>query len=289
MAPERPKTLTVLDYERADNGFRVHVDRWDPQEESTPQLVVTWAAASRPGPNWHVAGDGAVWVAVPEGYQWGTYDGEVSPQEPNQLEWSDATPPGGYLMLVAVMPPGYVLDPERGGDPPTQVKVVGDRLAAWWAFPLRATRRWYVRELAATEPLDDVAAALREHMRDDQSLDDRPEDVRAVAQWPRFRLPRSLPDEIRELNEPLGLTPLGATRDALVLQCVRVARTALVAEMDDSRTRQVSDVLAIAESVLSSDEQLGTRLQKARTTLIMNLAEATGSAVLVRMLTSAAT
>lgn len=186
MAPERPKTLTVLDYTRIDGGFRVHVDRWDPQQASTA-LVVTWAADSRPGPNWYSVGNGAVWVAVPDGYQWGTYDGEVSPQEPNQLEWSDATEPGGYLMLVAVMPPGYVLDPDRGGDPPRQVKVVGDRLAAWWAIPLRATRKWYVRKLDATEVLDNVFAKLREHVRDDQSLDDPPAVVQAVAHWPKFR------------------------------------------------------------------------------------------------------
>ena len=287
MAPERPKTLTVLDYTRADSGFRVHVDRWDPQNAST-QLVVTWAAASRPGVNWYVAGQGAVWVAVPDGYQWSEYDGEVSPQEPNQLAWSDATEPGGYLMLVAVMPPRYVLDPERGGDPPRQVKLVGDRLAAWWAIGPRATRKWYVRELAVAEVLDNVAAKLQDHTRDDQPLDDPPEDE-AVANWPRFRSPKSLPDEIRELNEPLGLTPPGARRDTLVQQCLRVARTALVSEMDESRRRQISDVLAIAESVLRCEKHLGTKLQQARTTWIMDLAEATGSAELVRALTSAST
>lgn len=45
MAPERPKTLTVLDYTRIDGGFRVHVDRWDPQQAFTA-LVVTWASDS---------------------------------------------------------------------------------------------------------------------------------------------------------------------------------------------------------------------------------------------------
>ena len=238
MAPERPKTLTVLDYTRADVGFRVHVDRWDPQEASTA-LVVTWAAASGPGPNWHSVANGAVWVAVPDGYQWGTYDGEVSPQEPNQLEWSDATEPGGYLMLVAVMPSGYVLDPDRGGDPPRQVRVVGDRLAAWWAIPLRATRKWYVRELSATEVLENVTIKLREHVRDDQSLDDPPAAVQAVAHWPRFRSLESLPAEIRELNESRGLTPPGTTRDALVQQCLRVARTALVAEIPNASHRKL--------------------------------------------------
>jgi hypothetical protein len=287
MAPERPKTLTVLDYTRVDGGFGVHVDRWDPQDAST-ELVVTWAAASGPGPNWYSVANGAVWVAVPDGYQWGTYDGEVSPQEPNQLEWSDAAP-GGYLMLVAVMPPGYVLDPDRGGDPPRQVKVVGNRLAAWWAITPRATRKWYVRELGATEVLDNVVVKLREHIRDDQPLDDPPEAVEAVSHWPRFRSPQSLPDEIRELNESRGLTQPRTTRDALVQQCLRVARTALVGEMDESRRRQVSDVLAVAEAVLRSDENLRTRLGRARSEWIMDLAEATGSAELAEALRSAAT
>ena len=205
-----------------------------------------------------------------------------------KLEWSDAAP-GGYLMLVAVMPPGYVLDPDRGEDPPRQVKVVGDRLAAWWAIAPRATRKWYVREFGATEVLDNVVVKLREHVRDGQSLDDPPVAVEAVAHWPRFLSPESLPDEIRELNESRGLTRPRTTREVLVQQCLRVAPTALVAEMDESHRRQVSDILAVAEAVLCSGENLRPRLQRARSEWIMDLAEATGSAELAEALTSAAT
>lgn len=285
MAPERPKTLPVLDYSRAKGGgFQLHVDRWDPEDGKT-ELVVTWAAQGQPDLNWYRAGDGAVWILAPPGYRWSAYDAEVSSPEPGLLAWADATGPGGYLMLVAALPSGYVLDPNRGGDHPRQIKVVGNRLAAWWLITDRATRRWFIRALSPEETLKDVVAELQDHVRDDQPLNDPPPRAEEVARWLGFRSPDSLPDEVRRQNEPLWIRPPGAARDELVRQCLTVARAALVNELDEVRRRQLAELLGFADSALRSWGVPAPEREGIRAPWITGLAEATNSTELIRALT----
>ncbi len=283
MTPERPKTLTVLDYMRTGTGLGVHVDRWDPLD-AVSELVVSWAATGRPGPNWYAAADGAVWVAAPQGYQWNEYDADVSPPDPNHLGWADATSPGGYLMLVAVLPAGYVLDPTRGGDPPREIKVVGERLAAWWMIVGRGSHSWYIRELTPVEALGNVAAQLQQHVRDDGSLTDPPVDVENVARWPGFRSPTPLPADIRGVNTPLGVTATGAMRDAIVLQSLRVARSALLDDLGEFERRQVSALLSLADAVLRASDDLTGRASTAATTWMIERVDTLGAVELLRLL-----
>ena len=95
MAPERPKTLTVLDYTLSDGGLHVQVHRWDPKTAAS-ELVVIWTETANAGHGFYRIADGAVWVAVPPGYDWGTYE---SIPKPGELTWSDATIAGGTSWL----------------------------------------------------------------------------------------------------------------------------------------------------------------------------------------------
>ena len=168
------------------------------------QLVVLWTDTANPGPGYKGVADGAVWVAVPPGYHWSEYDGNA---EPNELTWADATVPGGYAMVVAVLPEGYTLDLDLVHTPPQQVKAVEDRVCLWWKLEGdRGTCSWFVRAFRTGET---VGAAVKEtrHKIQQKDLPDPPVSGRDVASWRRRRHQLQSPDEIRALNVAHGLTP----------------------------------------------------------------------------------
>jgi hypothetical protein len=152
MAPERPRSLVILDLSEpgAQDGGTVY--HWDPVD-SDRELVVLWEAARCPGDFVDTVANVAC-VAVPPGFTEYRYTLE-RPPEPLIESWR-GQPRGSILMVIAILPPGYVLDEPQGGDWPIKAKIVGERLAIYWIFAGNET----VEPACRIVPIDDVAALV---------------------------------------------------------------------------------------------------------------------------------
>lgn len=177
MAPEGPGSLVVLDLLIDEQGdWAADVDRLDP-EQSGEWLRVSWTAKSCTGPRQSVGG-GVVCAVVPMGYKRENYlTDEQLKVGTQRLLWRDKAPGGEGLMLVVVLPQGWVINqPTDASLPPVDVKRFGDnnRFAAYWILgnadrdredkAQRVAVWWYVTRLEDTQEAE--IAAVVNRMRD---------------------------------------------------------------------------------------------------------------------------
>lgn len=198
MAPERPRSLVILDLrepEAQDGGTVYH---WDPVN-SDRELVVLWEAVRCPGGFVDTVANVAC-VAVPPEYIEYRYTLERQ-REPLVESWR-GQPGGSILMLIAILPPGYTFDAPQGCDWPIKAKIVGERLAIYWIFTGNET----VEPAWRIAPIDDVAslvecAATINHRRSPPELPEPP--VPSTAELREWSKRRSDPVEGRPKRELL--------------------------------------------------------------------------------------
>jgi hypothetical protein len=132
MSPEGPGSLVVLDLSVDGQGnWSGEIDRFDPLG-ATQWLRVSWSAVSCTG-NRVPAGGGVVCVTVPEvGYRRERYPVDGLTAGAGRLHWRDKAP-GEGLMLVIVLPIGWIIPSARDASrPPVDVKIFCGRFAAYW-------------------------------------------------------------------------------------------------------------------------------------------------------------
>ncbi len=130
MSPEAPGNLVVLDLRLRDSSVECQVDRYDP-EAATGWLKVSWNAIQCP-PGYVPIGGGVVFVWAPPGYTHRTYRASPDDQSPGRFGWVDKVY-GDGLMLVIVLPTGYVLPSVQNANPaPVRAKDFKGRMALYW-------------------------------------------------------------------------------------------------------------------------------------------------------------
>ena len=270
MAPEAPANLVVLDVCEADNGFAFDVSRWD--FEGGGWLWVLWSADTCPE-EWLPAAGGAVCVAAPPEVRRAEYRAVPrAVRDPRRLLWTDFAEPPLGLMLVVLLPEGYILDDQLPNDPtPIEAKVFNGRMALHWrlvpASRGRVEAAWTIRRMPEGQSLRDACVEVNERSLA-SALPDLPPPPRADVQ--RWRAEASLvhhgpPGDVRSIQaETVNIyeapvmyaevsgdmavlweqhsseIPLDRLADEL-----RAIRAALVKRGDDSR--ELSEALEAAE------------------------------------------
>ncbi len=134
MSPEAPGSLVVLSLEKSvDGAWSADVDRWDPAPGAGDLLRASWSAVECTGLQQTVGG-GVVCATVPRGsqFQHKQQRAEQLEVDPGRLIWRDAAP-GEGLMLVAVLPAGWVIStPADASSAPVDAKVFQSRFAVYW-------------------------------------------------------------------------------------------------------------------------------------------------------------
>jgi hypothetical protein len=160
MSPDAPGNLAVLDLyfdSKATDGdlpqLRCHVERYDPTKATEKQFIqVSWYADSAQE-GWVAVSDGVVHVQPPADYAHPPrYDAPV-PRAGGRYFWRHPVH-GVGLMLVAVLPSGYVIARAADADPtPDEVKAFENRMALYWWIvgPRRGAARWALTEVDAHE------------------------------------------------------------------------------------------------------------------------------------------
>ncbi len=164
MAPERPRALVILDFGPPADGGGGTVYHWDPVDASS-ELVVLWEAEHCPADFLEVA-EGVACVAVPPGYKEYRYElRREPPADPLALSWRGQVR-GSALMVVAILPRGYLYaEPRQGSDWPVKAKVVGDRMAIYWFFgggDVTVEPAWRMAIAARPDQLAERCAAINE-------------------------------------------------------------------------------------------------------------------------------
>lgn len=157
MAPESPGRLVVLDFYRAfSHGFDLKVDRFE-SADSNAFLRVSWAATRSRGEGYLPVAGGVVHVSTPAPYQHYQYEAMTRPSNDlSRISWTENTE-GGFLMLVAIQPPGAALEEMLDGPPPEEAKGFNGRMAVFWAIlpggPSRVRLTWRIINVPRTELL----------------------------------------------------------------------------------------------------------------------------------------
>jgi pimeloyl-ACP methyl ester carboxylesterase len=142
MAPDKPGNLAVLDLKLNGDAITAEVERYDPESWSG-SLRVLWHASEAPrGGEWNTAGKGVVFVAAPPEVRPQRYPASVPGRYPGPFSWTNDVGDLG-LMLVVVLPPGYVLANANPAEPlpPFESKPFNGRVALYWFIPLPPLRR----------------------------------------------------------------------------------------------------------------------------------------------------
>jgi hypothetical protein len=174
MTPEAPGNLVVIDVSEDDDGFRYTVERWDPTPESRYFLWTLWAAEGDCPAGFVSAAGGAVCVAADPGYAHARYGARPRVRrDPRVLSWADVAE-GSGIMIVAVMPAGWVYD--GGSVAPVEAKPFKGRMALYWRSgggPSPQVRlEWTVKPLEGT--VRDACAELNDSLAEAPLVSDPP-------------------------------------------------------------------------------------------------------------------
>ena len=158
MPPDLVGNLVILDLEWEDSEVVCIVQRYDPIEWSAPKgahepLRVSWNATNCP-PGYVPVAEGAVYVLRPPGFKASDYPGQPSKLNA-RLSWRDTMSADG-LMLVIVLPKGYVLPSVDDADPTLgEAKAFKNRMAIYWVvMPQNGDRQqefsWLIEKVQYT-------------------------------------------------------------------------------------------------------------------------------------------
>lgn len=152
MAPEMPGNLVVLDLGWKDSEVVCNVQRYDPIS-AIESLKVSWSATRCP-PGYTALAKGVAYVLRPPGYEARDYEAQP-PERGADLSWTDQILGDTGLMLIIVLPAGYVLPTVDDADP-----ILGDskefngRMALYWLAPQNEDRRqefsWHMEKVQYT-------------------------------------------------------------------------------------------------------------------------------------------
>jgi TIR domain len=147
MAPEAPGNLVALDVASDESGFVCRVERYDPTEDSSSFLRVSWNAIARP-PGYEPFAGGAAYVDVPPGFDHRIYEARPDIAGP-RLGWIDKIF-GDGLMLIAILPYGHALPSFHDADPrPVAAKPHEGRMAIYWVLTDRTRTTWRMEVIEA--------------------------------------------------------------------------------------------------------------------------------------------
>jgi hypothetical protein len=161
VSPEAPGSLVVLTLSTdSDGAWFAEVDRCDPQPEATSWLSASWSEVDCRGLRQPVGG-GVVCATIPADFERKVYRAEGLEADMDRLMWRDAAP-GEGLMLVAVLPTGWIVcAPNDASRPPVDVKVFKGRFAAYWMLSGRDQIWWRVTRLADRDEERNLRRAVR--------------------------------------------------------------------------------------------------------------------------------
>jgi hypothetical protein len=159
MAPEAAGNVVVLDLyadpesDRKDAPpIRSRVTCYQPTERSEATFIDASWNADAAGEGWVPVADGVVYVRPPADYEHTAYDAAV-PRAAGRYFWRHPVH-GSGLMLVAVLPTGYVVARTGDSEPtPADVKPFQGRMALYWWIggPLRGEARWALTRIEPDE------------------------------------------------------------------------------------------------------------------------------------------
>ncbi|MDT0353875.1 hypothetical protein [Pseudonocardia charpentierae] len=165
MSPEAPGSLVVPTLlNRPDGHWYAEVDRLDPNPGADSWLRVSWSAATCTGQQLGIGGS-IVCAVVPTGFQRSKYPANQLDFAANHLQWRDAAPSEG-LMLVVALPEDWVIDSPAAASPsPVDAKVIKGRFATYWMLAGRGRVTFKVSHLQA-EAIADFMERFRTNLLD---------------------------------------------------------------------------------------------------------------------------
>jgi hypothetical protein len=161
MSPEAPGSLVVLTLSTDSYGaWSAEVDRCDPPPGATTWLSASWSGMDCTGLQQSVGG-GVVCATIPTDFQRKAQRAEGLEADSNRLIWRDAAP-GEGLMLVTVLPAGWIInEPNDASRPPVAVKIFQRRFAVYWMLAGRDQVWWRVTRLDNGDGGMDLKNAVR--------------------------------------------------------------------------------------------------------------------------------
>ncbi|MGW2635362.1 hypothetical protein [Streptomyces sp. NPDC001348] len=187
--------LVVLDISINAKKWKAVVHDWHPKANATESLRIDWMAEVCARRQEKMAG-GAVCASIPGNYACRVIQTGDLKNGDHIIRWQEM-PRGGVVVLVCVLPPGWVIQPGDAKLTPAGSKSHGGRFAAYWILEPTGTAidHWW-RASSSRRP------------------NPRARELKAEMHEAAFTLDSSIPQQIKDQASDLGIITEHTSEDS---------------------------------------------------------------------------